>query len=1046
MRTTEGTLLDVIARAAAPCERASLPCFEPPSHPGASHPVAVREAEWVRLLTGGDRHAFVKLLATRDITLDEARRGLADVEVTDVAVLPAWARDVLLLFSPDAMPPDDSDEPIPPFVLGELTDGQALTLMAADPSAPWPLHRAFEPLVRRGAAHLRDVAARSRAPVAATARRQLLASLTQRVSGPCTTLLYHRLTLADVVGDHPGSVGQTVQAAFFGDDSPALDQWWRLLRCYPALARLIAVAYRNWCDVTAELIGRLDRDRHRLEAAFAAPGLGALAECMLCMGDSHDHGRTVAMLRFAGGARVVYKPKDLRVAAAYMRLLAWLDAAGLDPALPTRHIVQGDGYAWEEFVSDRECASLDDVRRFYMRIGMHARLVQLLDGVDFTGDNVIAAGDAPELVDLETLLTPRIPMPEPSPGYDDALARAFESPARGCLVTAKVLGERGRPAAELGALAASAECIAPFKQRTVRRTDAGPALVDIYPEFPTFRAAPSWNGMRVQSTAYFDDVVAGYVAMGEHLRRVHDRLAAADGPLTDMQDVVVRCLCRDTHVYARMLQSSLTPARLRDGVQRELCLERLWKARFPSTAVVPAEIACLRDGDIPMFTSIAGTRQLLHERAVIAERFFTGTAWERLMERVRSLPETTRERDRELIESVLFTVDPRIRRGVAAVAPARRGVADWTAAAECVGREIVDVMIPTASEPKWVGGSHRPWSGCWSFSVLGDDLYSGAAGIGLVLADLAAATGTAAFEHAARGALRGVSRRLARAHTQASADPVGHPPGAIFGWSGGLYACERGGRLVADEDSGAAAAELWHALARDGEEGVSELLARSDACDVATGAAGLLLVALAVASGTDREREIVASAAARYVTANLPSDERENPLYPPDAQPRGIVSEAVGARLALARLNARAARATPVASAEDSLVHLRSSADLTALLSLAGSDGVTCQAALRASEAHLAELPRDTDGLAWLERGELALAAYAATNGGDYLAIACDSGERLWDLKEHTRRWLPECLLADRYNLSAFVGLGAIAHFFLRLAHPGRTPSYRILE
>ena len=1048
-------LLDIIARAAAPFERSSLPCFGVPDGASAERSAVQREDDWMRMVTRGDAEAFVELLATRGLDRADARRGLTDVMVVDETTLPPWAHDVLSLFSGEVLAGahDASAEPVPTFALGELSDRHALALMAADPAAPWALHRVFEPLVQHGARYLGTRVARSAVPIGPAAQRQLLAALAQRISGPCTPLLFHRLTVADTIVDHPGVAGQTAQTAFFGDALPVLDQWLRLCRIYPVLARLIAVAYRNWCDTTAELIARIDHDRARLESTFATGPLGALTGCAVGMGDSHDHGRTVAIVTFESGARIVYKPKDLRVASAYMHLVHRLNADGVTPALPTRRIVEGDGYGWEEFVGEEGCVSVGDVRRFYLQLGMHARLVQLLDGLDFTGDNVIAAGDHPALVDLEALLTPRIPVRGPGPVHDEALARAFESPARGCLITAKILGERGRPAAELGALAPSVACVSPFKQRVVRSTDAGPALVDAYPEFPAFRATPSCDGVRVNSIEYFDSVVAGYVTMGEHLRRVHPVLADAAGPLAPLHDVQVRCLCRDTHVYARMLQASLTPARLRDGVERELCLERMWKARFSSPAVAAAEIQALRDLDIPMFASRAGSTELLQEGVVLVDDFFLGTAAERLAERVAALPSSTRAHDRELIESVLFTLAPGARRRTGATARGpRAGARDWLSAAERVGDEMIAACIGATEQPKWIGGSCHPGNGCWVFSVLGDDVYSGMAGIGLVLAELAAATGSPRVRTAASATLHGVSRRLGGVHAQSIADPVAHPPGAMFGWGGRLYACDRGSRLLTDDSLRHGGAHLVHTLAALGEARLADVIVRARAWDLATGVAGLLLVALATETGTDAERATIATVAGRLLSAHCSGSETDPPLYPPGADPRGIVGGQTGARLALARWHARSGAPPgepPCDGGECDTAEL-TAGDVIGLLAIASERTGMRAAALRAAALRTADVylrvpVADADGLRWLERGEVALAAHAVRADPGYRATAEDAGERLDTLKRRTGRWLPERLLADRYNPSAVVGLGAVAHFFLHLASPGPLPSYRVV-
>ena len=1056
-------LLRAIARAAAPHERRSSSCFGADLTADAAV-VARREHEWIRLVAGGDRDAFLEMLTRRGLTIDDARRGIAEVVVTDESTLPPWALDVLTLFT-DLAPGAPALPAVPVFSLGELTDDDTLRTLSMDAASPWPMHRAFEPLLRRGARQLRAAAARHGAVVDAMAERQMLAKLAHRLVSTCIHTFLHTVTVADLAGGHSGRAGQSVHAVFFGGESPVLAQWTQLFETYPVLARLIAVVHRNWCAVVDELLARIEADRATLQSSFGIGALGALAECALDVGDPHHHGRSVAILKFASGLSVVYKPKSLRIASAYMALAQRLNACGLQPALPTRVILEREEYTWEQHVVEGPCDTAEQVRDFYTRMGMHIRLIQLLDGTDFTADNVVACGGNPELVDLETLCSPRIAVgAELSRTAQSAVLAASESPVRGQLVTGKIIGVRGRPPADLGALfpAADQQCVAPFRQPMVRGTERGPEMYEGFATFPHFRATPWFEGARVRSTDHFDDVVRGYVEMSEQLRRLHDELASDSSPLVAMRDADVRFICRDTHIYARMLQPSLSPTRLMGGVERELCLERMWRARFSGVEVVASEVEALRDLDVPLFTSRPSSASLFVEGRVVAENFFDGTAFDRLLGRVRALPSTTAEDDRALIESVLFTLTPTVRRtdvssgrAVGAVASARTEQRDWLGAAERVGDEIAAASLGTADGPAWIGASFHAWSGSWSFTALATDLFSGTAGIGVVLAELAAHGASPRIAALARGTLHGLGRRLSNVLVAPAADPLSSSFGALFGWSGMLYACDRGGALLGDDSLHARVAELYRDLDRSGEATLAELVRRAGAPDVGTGTAGFLLAALAGdrrdGAPRDPHRDSVATIAARHLaeqdaTAHAALEPDEDPIYPPGTYPTGVPGGELGVRLALARWRRHAGCAQPALAALDLDAELpRSTGDLVTMLSLAREDSRWSSSALQATDARLAAPIDDDDGLEWLERGELALAAFRVAHRAKDRAFAEEAGARLIDLKRRTTRWFPRSLLADRYNPSAVVGLGGIAHLFLHLAAPGTLRSYRTL-
>ncbi|GJG89793.1 hypothetical protein tb265_49740 [Gemmatimonadetes bacterium T265] len=1048
------TLRGIIARAAAPRER-SAPCFQYVGGAAADARRARRVAEWERLVAGGAWHSLDALLDARGIDAAAARASLGDVEVVDGA-LPGWAETLIELFA--APPPTEPD--VAPFTLGELADDASLATVGGDPNARWPFDAAFAPFVRRGAAVLDGVLRRRRADIAPSARRHLLAHLARRMSAVGTQVLLHRLTAADVAAGHPGRVGQSVWAAFARADGDSLGTWLALCETYPVLARLLAVAYRQWGVVVDELADRLARDAARLECAFgpagdaaggAPAGLGPLVACDAGAGDTHDHGRAVAVLTFASGTRVVYKPKDLRVAGAYMRLLQRLNAGGLQPALGTRRVVHGDGYAWEEFAAAAPCASEAAVRRFYRRLGMHTRLVQLLDGTDFTVDNVVAAGEHPELIDLEMVLSPRLPYAEDgSPSGRAAVDRAGDAPGRGGLITAKIIGEPGRRAAELGALAGAGACVAPFRQRLLRRDADGVTLEERYPEFPPNRATPELDGRPVCPSAFFDDVASGYVAMGAYLAQHAGELGGADGPLAAFATAPVRFLARDTHIYARLLQASLTPHRLRDGVTRELCLERLWRARFAEPRLVQAEVDALRRLDIPMFTARPGTRALYDEDRMVAATLFDAPATEGLAARLVALAARDPVDERAMIDAVLFTLAPDAPRPAQGVEPAATdagsagagaagaGAAedDWLAASVAAARAVLDGALPDADGgPAWLGVSYHPWSDSWAFGPLNDDLFSGTAGVGLVLAEVGARADDARLRAAARATLLPIAARLSAFCEQLGTRGSHKPAGAMFGWSGWLYACARGGAALDDAQLRDAAGDALRRLAAPAvADALTASMRQAGAADLASGVAGAALVcsarSVAVLDGaaTLSLRCVELLAVMRDAAGRWPAD-----AYPDGARwLRGIPRAEAGAALAFARARPHPpAWVEPVGAASEAAV-----GDRLATWARASAAGTT-HGVGTADAVGFDEVGRDKvgfDGLGPLDAIELALAAHDATESAGQWERAAAHAAALRAAHACRGRWLGRHRIADRYLPSAVVGTAAVAHAFLRIA------------
>ena len=108
-----------------------------------------------------------------------------------------------------------------------------------------------------------------------------------------------------------------------------------LLHRYPVLARLAAQTALYAIAAVTELLDRFDADRAAL-TAFTGPEPGPLVEISGGTGDAHQRGRSVRELRFAGGARVVYKPRPLDLHAAFTELVEWLNPPRARPGAAAR--------------------------------------------------------------------------------------------------------------------------------------------------------------------------------------------------------------------------------------------------------------------------------------------------------------------------------------------------------------------------------------------------------------------------------------------------------------------------------------------------------------------------------------------------------------------------------------------------------------------------------------------------------------------------------------------------------------------------------------
>ena len=67
------------------------------------------------------------------------------------------------------------------------------------------------------------------------------------------------------------------------------------------------------------------------------------------------------------------------------------------------HTLNKKSYGWTQFISYKECQEELQIGKFYWRIGSYLAILYAMNAVDFHMQNLIAEGEYPILVDLESL-------------------------------------------------------------------------------------------------------------------------------------------------------------------------------------------------------------------------------------------------------------------------------------------------------------------------------------------------------------------------------------------------------------------------------------------------------------------------------------------------------------------------------------------------------------------------------------------------------------------------------------------------------------------
>lgn len=365
----------------------------------------------------------------------------------------------------------------------------------------------------------------------------------------------------------------------------------------------------QWLSHVRNVWERLHRDAALLRTRLGVE-LDDLREVKLALGDRHRGGQTVTELSFEGGTSLIYKPRSVDLEAFSAPLLALLSSA----ELPLRglDLVAGDGYGWVRKEHPEPCANGVQLARFHERLGTLLAIAYALGGTDLHEDNLIAVGEHPVLIDLETLVS----APLPGAAAPEQLEYSVFDVG---LLPAWLPNADGQPELSGGI--------------------GGGLLVD-----GTFVAGPLRNVARlgtqlVSALDHAGDVQRGFLLGYRRLLAVRQELLEL---CESIRSASYRCVLRPTRHYTLALALALHGSELRHtGLRERLseCLPPLAREDGSGRARA-AELDSLEALDIPYFSGRLAQPTLFAQDDARDVLRLVDTPWAALQRRLAALSES----------------------------------------------------------------------------------------------------------------------------------------------------------------------------------------------------------------------------------------------------------------------------------------------------------------------------------------------------------------------------------------------------------------------
>ncbi len=745
--------------------------------------IEARLETWCHVVTGGNWDLFRQRLAWGGLNLDQLRKVLGTVSLHKDTPLPSWASTIEAVIDMTRTWPEPGES---------LSNRQTRCLLTSD---PLPFEEVLLPFIAVAQQRVMEHNATISQLFGHEALAVLERTLLKHLSITAGQALYLEFSirraqslssLTRFMIEQQESAGRELYDEFIGDMlSTGLLPFFQH---YPVLARVLATITDCWVETTVELAQRLACDSLVLEEMFGIDRhhqrvTGIQAD----LSDPHRGRRSVFVLTFASGQKLVYKPKDLGIEKAYNQFLHWCNEQGLPLAFKVLRVVERAGYGWVEYIERQRCQHEDEVKRYFQRAGMLLCLVYALQGTDCHQENLIAHNEYPVLIDAEALMQHHARLESFSDGAQAQLLAhevVSDSVLHTGLLPSWQISQDEQQVYDISGLRGPDEYMHEIEANRWLSINSDSMTL----QRKKVRVEPaveesSQSGIPLRLAEHREEVIAGFTQFYQFLLHKKAQLLQIGSPLYLFQRQPLRLIYRNTHVYGALEYKLRAPRYLRNGVDRSIQLEALviavlptpdipWQDRERSRwwPVFAEEQREMQQMDIPFFNTSSDSDALLLPSGQRIEGCFQEPSFDRAIARFNELSPQDMQRQVSFIAGSLYSLvarDPALPLAYKISSldldtpVAERMNEHLLAHALRIGRQMEqNALHAQDGSISWIIPQYMFKSKRYQFQPIASDLYSGSCGIALFLSALAHISADMSFKKLALGAIQSLRNGL----------------------------------------------------------------------------------------------------------------------------------------------------------------------------------------------------------------------------------------------------------------------------------------------
>lgn len=326
-----------------------------------------------------------------------------------------------------------------------------------------------------------------------------------------------------------------------------------------------------------------------------------IASISMSMGDTHDNGKSVAILTFKNGKKVVYKPKNLKIANKIDGFMQYLNENHNTQFYIIKRLVKND-YTFEEFIVQTNVPNIEDIKEFYKNYGELIGLSYIMNGSDFHYENIIAYGKSPIIIDMETFLHQLAPLRTENQIKNSIRDKLSESVIGSSMLPVKIMKERsndGLQGVDLSGLSYGRNKF-PFNVLVIK----DPATDEMRYEWDKSyieecQNVPMYNDELFPYERYKTFIYEGFISFLNEIENSKETIIKYIE--NHFANINVRQIIRPTQKYTDLLRFSYHPTCMENAIEREKVLHNLWAYSYKNKLLAKFEFEEMLNGDIPQF-------------------------------------------------------------------------------------------------------------------------------------------------------------------------------------------------------------------------------------------------------------------------------------------------------------------------------------------------------------------------------------------------------------------------------------------------------------